>query len=173
MELFSNSIVFMSVYKWNQFSASRFLFLFLVLFEARSHYVAQTGLEPTLLPRLVSKLALIPLPQPPECWEYRRASPVAGLAYSFICLICGQQKHLRRIKRALPLPEPSYQWRRRAWLWSLKQKLAPLSSSHNRSWHPGITIEFLVHSINWYNQASLDFWCCSIHLSPRKMKFWS
>jgi hypothetical protein len=52
---------------WNTqefFNGFWLCFVYLVFFEARSHYVAQAGSELPIL-----------LPQPSECWDYRCAPP--------------------------------------------------------------------------------------------------
>jgi hypothetical protein len=40
------------------------MFKIIYLFETGSHYIAQAGLELSIL-----------LPQPPECWDYRHVPP--------------------------------------------------------------------------------------------------
>ena len=49
--------------------------LYFCLFETGSRYAVQTGLELTFVAQAGLELALILLPQPPKCWDYRRAPP--------------------------------------------------------------------------------------------------
>ena len=52
-----------------------FFAFFFCLFETGSHYAVQAGLELTFVAQAGLKLALILLPQPPKCWDYRHGPP--------------------------------------------------------------------------------------------------
>ena len=60
--------------------------MFVCLFghsETDSHYVVQVGFELTFVAQAGLELALILLPQPPKCWDYRRAPPGPALFILF------------------------------------------------------------------------------------------
>lgn len=42
------------------------------LFETNSHLAAHTGLDLTMSVKLTGNFLVVPLPRPPECWDYRK-----------------------------------------------------------------------------------------------------
>ena len=59
------------------------IYLFFCLFETRSHYAVQAGLELTFVAQAGLELTPILLPQPPKCWDYRRVSPCPAITWFF------------------------------------------------------------------------------------------